>query len=205
MDPEKLNRLLWAELESAPLPEGYTFMPSSELTEKKMLYRRLRNMFLFTVVIIYCLLAVERESLLQPLLILLQLPFIISVPLTVILIFGIRLNTGIILGLILLTGMGINNGILILGRCPCGNISASGVRKSVSLRFDGVFLTTSTSIAGLLPLMFSREPFFTGIGAVLISGLAASFFVSTCLFPVLLGLILPKEGKLRGRGGFRDF
>ena len=90
------------------------------------------------------MLSIERNSLKHAALILLQLPFILSAPLIIVRAAGLELGTGTVFGLILVSGMGINNGILIMDNLELGII------QSVKQRFNGLFLTTATSIAGLV-------------------------------------------------------
>ena len=186
-DPMKLNNQIWHELKALALPEGYTFIPSSKLIDKQSLYHKMWIRFLLAVFLIFFLLSIERESLKQASLILLQLPFLLSIPLIIIRITGIELGTETILGLILISGMGINNGILIMD-----NIDYS-VSKAVKIRFNGLFLTAVTSIGGLVPMLFTTESFFCFLSVVLISGLAGSLFVSILIFPILISWILNFE------------
>ncbi len=179
-DPVKLNAMIWEELDKVKLPSGYSFIPSSKLIERQELFRRMWLRFILAIILIFFLLSIERESLKQAALILLQLPFILSIPLIIIRMAGLELGTETILGLILVSGMGINNGILIMDNLE------NGVFQAVKQRFNGLFLTTVTSIGGLVPMLFTADPFFRNLTIILITGLSASFFVSICLFPVFL-------------------
>ena len=179
-NPVDLQNRIWNILDEVELPEGYIFIPSTELIEKQQLYRRLWIQFGLAIVLIFFVLCIERESLKQPLIIIAQLPPILAVPLIVLKLTGAALGTETIIGLILLSGMGINNGILILD-----NIS-EGIGNALKMRFNGLFLTTATSIAGMIPLLFTGNTFFINIAVVLISGLTASFLVSIFIFPTLM-------------------
>ena len=182
-DPVELNSLIWQQLNTLDLPEGYSFIPTSRLIEKQRLYKRLWLRFILAVVLIFFLLSIERESLRQAGIILLQLLLILPPPLIVIRLIGMQLGTETILGLILISGMGINNGILIMDNLE------SGVFQAVKIRFNGLFLTTVTSIGGLIPMLFTAAPFFVNLAIVLISGLAASFAVSILIFPVFIAIM----------------
>ena len=187
MDAFELDALAWDILDRVPLPPGYAFQPSSRLIETQLFYRKLRWLFILTVLLIFLLLAVERESLKQALIILLPLPLIMSFPVITLKILGKGIVSETLLGLILLVGLGINNGILLLDYIP-REMSAGidAVMAALGRRFNGMFLTTATSVMGLLPLLFTNDPFFVHLSLVLISGLAGSFFASLFIFPSVL-------------------
>ena len=185
-DPEKLQKLIWNELEKTELPPGYTFLPSDKLLEKKALYSKMWLQLFFAIIMIYILLAVERESLFQPLLIIIQLPVILSVPIITVRIMSVPIGTETILGLILISGMGINNGILIMENLKYGT------KAAVKSRFNSLVLTTATSICGILPMLFTGVPFFTRLAVILISGLSASFLTAVFILPPVLDLSLKK-------------
>ncbi|MBI9108598.1 MAG: efflux RND transporter permease subunit [Spirochaetales bacterium] len=193
-DPARLNELIWAELDKLPLPPGYAFIPSARLMEKQEFYRKLWRRFALTVVLIFFLLSIERESLSQAGIILLPLPLILAFPVIILRISGQSIGSEAILGLILLSGMGINNGILILDRLPPKSSGWIGIKSAVEDRFNGLFLTTVTTITGILPLLFTGEEFFIGLGTVIASGLIGSFLVSLFIFPGLL-LIFRSKGR----------
>ncbi|MBN2050796.1 MAG: efflux RND transporter permease subunit [Spirochaetales bacterium] len=187
MDPCELDALVWEILRRQSLPAGYAFQPSSQLMEKKAFFFKLWTLFGLTIFLVFFLLSVERESLVKAFLIMVPLPVIMAVPLITLKVLGKELGSEALLGLILLVGLGINNGILIFDYLP-KNRKPQGqdALKAVDRRFNGIFLTTATSVIGLIPLLFADDPFFINLAAVLISGLAGSFFVGLFVFPFLL-------------------
>ena len=182
-DPVKLNEQIWNELENIELDEGYIFIPSTMLIRKQAFYRRLWIQFAIALMLIIFMLCIERESFIQPLLIMMQLPPILSVPVILLRIIGAELGPEAIIGLTLLAGMGINNGILIMDNLDIG------IMPALKKRFNGLFLTTATSVAGMIPLLFTGNAFFINIAVVFMSGLSASFFTAVFIFPALLEFI----------------
>jgi multidrug efflux pump subunit AcrB len=186
-NPQILLDKLWTVLKQQRLPPGYSFSPSSTLIEKQDFYMRLWSLFILTIILIFFLLSIEKESISQAILILLPLPLILCFPVIMIKLTGQSIGTATILGLILLAGMGINNGILILDNIDYSQrICLKTISSAVQGRLDGLILTTATSIGGIFPLVFTNEIFFVNLGLVLISGLAGSLIVSLFIFPGLL-------------------
>ena len=179
-NPVQLHAQIWKELDNISLAHGYSFIPSNKTIETEELYRRMIIQFIFAVILIFLLLAVERESIIQPLIILLQLPVIVAVPLIVMFFASVNIGPETIIGFTLISGMGINNGILIMD-----NIDR-GIDYAVRARFKCLVLTTLTSVLGIAPLLFTRDPLFTGLAVILTTGLSASLLSGFFLMPALI-------------------
>ena len=112
--------------------------------------------------------------------------------------FGIfqPLDVLTMLGFVILIGTVVNNPILIVDRTlqliRGGDISASeAILKAVAGRIRPIFMTTMTTLLGLLPLVLipgAGSELYRGLGAVLLGGLLVSTVVTLVLVPVLLGL-----------------
>ena len=112
--------------------------------------------------------------------------------------FGIfqPLDVLTMLGFVILIGTVVNNPILIVDRTlqliRGGGISASeAILKAVAGRIRPIFMTTMTTLLGLLPLVLipgAGSELYRGLGAVLLGGLLVSTVVTLVLVPVLLGL-----------------
>jgi HAE1 family hydrophobic/amphiphilic exporter-1 len=100
------------------------------------------------------------------------------------------------LGFVILIGTVVNNPILIVDRTlqliRGGSISASeAILDAVAGRIRPIFMTTMTTLLGLLPLVLipgAGSELYRGLGAVLLGGLLVSTVVTLVLVPVLLGL-----------------
>jgi HAE1 family hydrophobic/amphiphilic exporter-1 len=112
--------------------------------------------------------------------------------------FGIfqPLDVLTMLGFVILIGTVVNNPILIVDRTlqlvRGGDISASeAILEAVAGRIRPIFMTTMTTLLGLLPLVLipgAGSELYRGLGAVLLGGLLVSTVVTLVLVPVLLGL-----------------
>jgi len=112
--------------------------------------------------------------------------------------FGIfqPLDVLTMLGFVILIGTVVNNPILIVDRTlqlvRGGGITATeAILKAVAGRIRPIFMTTMTTLLGLLPLVLipgAGSELYRGLGAVLLGGLLVSTVVTLVLVPVLLGL-----------------
>jgi HAE1 family hydrophobic/amphiphilic exporter-1 len=94
----------------------------------------------------------------------------------------------------------VNNPILIVDRALQlvrfeGAEPTDAILEAVQSRIRPIFMTTFTTVLGLLPLVIfpgAGSELYRGLGSVLLGGLLVSTFVTLVLVPLLLGLCLRK-------------
>jgi len=105
------------------------------------------------------------------------------------------------LGFVILVGVVVNNAILIVHQA-LNNIRHHGlpyreaVLESVRTRLRPIFMSTTTSIFGMLPLVLVPGPgseFYRGLGSVVLGGLAVSTVFTVFLIPSLLMFFIGME------------
>ena len=102
------------------------------------------------------------------------------------------------LGFIMLVGTVVNNPILIVEQTLVhiredGMSFSDAVIESVRTRIRPIFMTTMTTLFGLLPLVLfpgAGSELYRGLGAVLIGGLLVSAMFTLVLVPALFRLTL---------------
>jgi len=112
--------------------------------------------------------------------------------------FGIYqpLDVLTMLGFVILIGTVVNNPILIVERAlqlvrEHGTEHGEAILEAVRSRVRPIFMTTLTTVLGLLPLVLfpgAGSELYRGLGAVLLGGLFFSTLVTLVLVPALLGL-----------------
>jgi len=111
------------------------------------------------------------------------------------------------LGFVILVGTVVNNPILIVDRAlqlVREEVAAptEAILEAVRGRIRPIFMTTLTTLLGLLPLVLfpgAGSELYRGLGAVLLGGLLISTLVTLALVPVLLGLCFGAAGLGRDR------
>lgn len=100
------------------------------------------------------------------------------------------------LGFLILIGVVVNNAILIvdgaLGRMREGAALVDATVDAVTGRIRPIFMTTLTSLAGLLPMVLTTGAggeLYRGVGAIVLGGLALSTVLSIFLVPALFTLL----------------
>jgi len=156
--------------------------------------------FILAIIITYLLLAVLFQHWGFPLVILLSVPMAAVggvAGLWALNLFVIQpLDVLTMLGFIILIGVVVNNAILIIHQTLLhiredGMFYRDAILESVRNRIRPIFMSTFTSIFGLMPLVVipgAGSEIYRGIGVVILSGLFFSTIFTLLLIPCLLNL-----------------
>ncbi len=178
----------------------------------------IRGSLLLALVITYLLMAALFESFLYPFVIMFSVPlaalggFLGLAAMNTFVAYQ-ALDVLTMLGFIILVGTVVNNAILIVHQSlnhmrEEGMDSQAAVRESVRTRIRPIFMSVSTSVFGMLPLILfpgAGSELYRGLGSVVVGGLVVSTVFTLFLVPALFSLTL--EGRtaitswMRGRFG----
>ena len=165
--------------------------------------------FLLAVVISFLLMASLFESFLHPLVILFTVPFASLggfIGLSVLNVFSYQpLDVLTMLGFVILAGIVINNSILIvhqaLNNMRAGMENAEAIKESVRSRTRPIFMSTLTSVFGMLPLAVSPgtgSELYRGLGSVVVGGLVFATAFTLFLVPSVFSLSLELRKRFGG-------
>ena len=183
-------------LDGLVLPDGYTFYDGGSrqaLQEGKQLFAILIALALFLVLVV---MAVQYESLLNPILILLSVPFAVIGVVIGIQVTGLPLSMPVWLGLVMLAGIVVNNAIVLVEYIELQRAKGieiyEAVISSAKLRLRPILMTTLTTVAGMSPLALKLgegAEMLQPLAITIVSGLSFSLLVSLLLIPIVyLGL-----------------
>lgn len=119
------------------------------------------------------------------------------------------LNILTMLGFIILIGSVVNNAILIVHQAlnymrEEGMKPTDAIVEAVKTRIRPIFISTFTSVVGMLPLVVSPgsgSEFYRGLGSVVVGGLTVSTVFTIVLVPAVFSLVLEwREGAARRLG-----
>jgi hydrophobic/amphiphilic exporter-1 (mainly G- bacteria), HAE1 family len=189
-------------IESGRVESGYHIHLAGTADKLRQTWRSMRFNLLLALVITYLLMAALFESWLPPLVI------ILSVPLGAVGgILGLwllnwfvlqTLDVITMLGFVILIGTVVANPILIvhqaLNHMREDNMRPrEAVLESTRTRIRPIFMTTITTVIGLLPLVLfpgAGSELYRGLGAVVLGGIVVSTVFTLILVPVLFILML---------------
>lgn len=172
--------------------------------------------FLLAVVITYLLLSALFESFLYPVVIMISVPLasvggILGLRI-VHHVTGQQMDVLTMLGFVILVGTVVNNAILIVHQAlnhirEEGTDPKDAVMQSVRTRVRPIFMSTSTSVLGMIPLVLfpgAGSELYRGLGSVVVGGLIASTFFTLLVVPTLFSLLLSAKRKaVEGLGRLR--
>lgn len=166
--------------------------------------------FNIAVILTYLLMAALFQSFIYPLVVMLTVPLATFggvVGLDIMRIFDVSQQLDILtmLGFVILVGTVVNNSILIVYQAIAlmqeGRDARSAVKESVRIRVRPIFMTTGTTVCGMLPLIVmpgAGSELYRGMGSVIVGGLVASTLITLVLTPLVFSFALELVAKVRG-------
>ncbi len=174
------------------LPQGYTIYDGGEY-ESLQQGRRLSQMLLgLALFLVFVVMAVQYESLRNPVVILLSVPFaVIGVALGLI-VTELPLSMPVWLGMIMLAGIVVNNAIILVEYMDIARSNGMALDQAITeaarLRLRPILMTTLTTVVGMLPLAIGvgeGAEMLQPLAVALIAGLSMSLLVTLVLIPIL--------------------
>lgn len=187
--------LVDAQLTDFPLPDGYTLYEGGvkqQLQEGQSVGYLLIGLALFLVFVV---MAIQYESLRDPLIILLSVPFTLVGVAAGLFITGTPISTPVWLGLIMLAGIVVNNTIVLVEQIEIEKESGSelfdAILQACRIRLRPILMTTLTTAVGMLPLALGLgegAEMLQPLAIVIVWGLFFSTLVSLLLVPTVYRL-----------------
>ena len=132
----------------------------SYFSNKEMI-RELSIILMISLLLMYFILAAQFESLIQPFIVLLEIPIAIAAALFLLMIFGYTMNLMSAIGIIVTCGIIINDSILKLDIInqlrKQGYDIMFAIHEAGRRRLNSILMTSLTSIVCMLPLLFSHD------------------------------------------------
>ena len=194
-----------AALARVETPYGFTIDMGGELEEQRQVFLELLIGVLLAVFLVYTVMAVQFESLVQPLVIMTAVPFSLLGVLLTLAVTGTTLNMNSFLGLVVLVGIVVNNAIVLVDNvnrmrrevgCTLHEALVRGARR----RLRPILMTTLTTALGLLPLTLGigeGSELQAPLARVVVGGLLASTLITLIFVPSLY--LLVERGRERRR------
>ncbi len=199
---EVLNRAL--EISREVLPEGYTASLEGASAGLAQSFRDLVIALVMGIVVAYMVLAVQFNSFIHPISVLIALPFSVTGALLALWMFGISLNLFSFIGLIVLMGIAKKNSILLVEFTNQMREKNMGVREALlhacPVRLRPILMTSTATVAAALPLVFGNsmgQETRTPMGLTIVGGTILSTIFTLFVVPALYQLLSRLENKHR--------
>ena len=182
-------------LDGIARPTGYDLMVGGNYEEQQKSFRDLLVSLGLALVFVYMVLACQYESLRNPLVVMISVPFATIGVLLILFLTGTTFNLQSYIGCIMLGGIVVNNAILLVDQAgqlnQAGMPVADAVAEAGRRRLRPILMTTLTTILALVPLAFgigegadAQAP----LARVVVGGLTGSTLITLVLVPVVYSL-----------------
>jgi hydrophobic/amphiphilic exporter-1 (mainly G- bacteria), HAE1 family len=182
-----------SSLSGIVLPVDYKISITGEELKRKETMSNLTFALILSVILVFMVLAAEFESVIQPFVILLTMPFAVVGTVLTFLIFGKSLNMMAYIGIIMLCGIAVSNAIILIDRI--NQLRESGLSKKDSIitagaqRIRPILMTSLTTIFALLPLTIGigesaalRSPMALAVVGGMVSSTILTLVVIPCVY-----------------------
>ncbi|MFD0965940.1 efflux RND transporter permease subunit [Seminibacterium arietis] len=199
------------ETANAKFPQGYNYDFKGEARQLEQEGNSLSMTFALAVIIIFLVLAIQFESIRDPIVIMISVPLAVSGALLTLNFFGFfgiagtTLNIYSQVGLITLIGLITKHGILMCEvakeeQLHKGKNRIDAIMTAAKVRLRPILMTTAAMIAGLIPLLYASGAGAVSrfsIGIVIISGLAIGTLFTLFVLPVIYSYIASEHKPLQ--------
>jgi HAE1 family hydrophobic/amphiphilic exporter-1 len=193
-------------LKNIALPVDYKIAITGEELKRKETMSNLSFALLLSVILVFMVLAAEFESVIQPFVILLTMPFAAVGTILTFLIFGKSLNMMAYIGIIMLCGIAVSNAIILIDRINQLREVGIGKKDAIvtagSQRIRPILMTSLTTIFALVPLTIGigesaslRSP----MAMAVIGGMVSSTLLTLVVIPCVYWVFDSFSNWLRGK------
>ncbi|MDD9205308.1 efflux RND transporter permease subunit, partial [Georgenia sp. 10Sc9-8] len=204
-DLTAVNAALEATIDDLDLAPGVELTIGGVSADQAEAFADLGVALLAAILIVYIVMVATFNSLLQPFILMVSVPFAATGALLALLLTGTPLGVAALVGVLMLVGIVVTNAIVLIDLVnqyrQRGMSLWESVTEGARMRLRPIVMTAAATILALMPMALG----LTGGGAfisqplalVVIGGLISSTLLTLVLVPVLYTLV--ERGKLRGQ------
>ncbi|PYG00883.1 hydrophobic/amphiphilic exporter-1, HAE1 family [Georgenia satyanarayanai] len=198
---------LQAAVDSLDLPDGVVAEVAGVSAEQEEAFANLGLALALSIAIVYLVMVATFNSLVQPLILLVSVPFAATGAVGMLVVTGSQLDVPGLIGALMLVGVVVTNAIVLIDLINQYRKQAMGLDEAIveggRHRLAPILMTAAATIAALVPMAigitggsaFVSQP----LALVVIGGLITSTFLTLLLVPVLYLLVERRLEKQRAR------
>ncbi|MEV0846906.1 efflux RND transporter permease subunit [Streptomyces sp. NPDC049954] len=204
---------LQKKIDALDLPQGATASIGGVTSDQDDAFKNLALAMLAAIAIVFLLLVATFRSLIQPLILLVSIPFAATGALGLLLVTGTPMGVPAMIGMLMLIGIVVTNAIVLIDLINQYRSRGLGVVEAVieggRHRLRPILMTALATIFALLPMAlgitgeggFIAQP----LAVVVIGGLITSTILTLLLVPTLYALVeLRKERRAKKKAAKRE-
>ena len=202
----EVNDAIRARLADLDLPDGYGIIYGGEEEAIRENNRQLTIVVLLAVFLVFVVMAVQYESFINPLIILLAIPLSLIGVGVGLWVSGTPMSAPVLLGVILLAGIVVNNAILLVEyieqfRRESDVTMEEAVIEAGVVRLRPILMTTLTTMLGMVPLALGigeGSELMQPLAVAVVGGMSLSMVLTLFVVPSAYLVLQRATEKLRG-------
>ncbi|HHW36311.1 MAG TPA: efflux RND transporter permease subunit [Bacillales bacterium] len=185
-----------AALNTMNFPEGYTYKIGGQAEDMQKTFGDLALALIFSIFLVYVVMAVQFESLVHPFVIMFAMPTTVIGVIVGLFVTGQPFSVPAFIGIIILAGIVVNNAIVLVDYINI--LRGQGIERTEAIlqagpaRLRPILMTTMTTVLGMLPLALgigegaeAQAP----LAVVVIFGLTSSMCFTLLFVPVVYTIL----------------
>ncbi|QDB78338.1 efflux RND transporter permease subunit [Georgenia sp. 311] len=206
-DLGQVTAALQGALDSLDLPDGVSAEVAGVSADQEEAFANLGLALLLSLAIVYLVMVATFNSLIQPLVLMISVPFAATGAVLMLVLTGSQLDVPGLIGALMLVGIVVTNAIVLIDLINQyrkeGMGLVEGIIEGGRHRLAPILMTAAATIAALVPMAtgitggsaFISQP----LALVVIGGLVTSTFLTLLFVPVLYLLVERRLEKVRAR------
>ncbi|SDU88072.1 hydrophobic/amphiphilic exporter-1, HAE1 family [Microlunatus sagamiharensis] len=199
-----VNTALQAKVAEFSPPPGVEVVQGGATEDQAKAFSQLGLAMGLAIVLVFIIMVATFRSLVQPLILLVAIPFAATGALAGLLVTGTPLGVPAMIGLLMLIGIVVTNAIVLIDLINTyrerGDTPLQAIIDGARLRLRPIIMTAAATVFALLPMglgITGQGGGFIGkpLAVVVIGGLVSSTLLTLLLVPVLYGLVARVAGK----------
>ncbi|BAL92439.1 putative cation/multidrug efflux protein [Actinoplanes missouriensis 431] len=200
-----VNQDLTKQLDTLDLPAGAEYTIGGVSADQQEAFAQLGLAVLAAIAIVFIIMVATFRSILQPIILLVSIPFAATGAIGLLLITGTPLGVPALIGVLMLVGIVVTNAIVLMDLINHYRAAGMGVQEAVieggRHRLRPILMTAIATIFALIPMAlgltgeggFISQP----LAIVVIGGLVSSTLLTLVLVPTLYTLVENRKEKSR--------
>lgn len=206
-DVGKATKELKKKLAALTLPAGASYQLGGVSADQADAFKQLGLAVLAAIAIVFIIMVATFRSLIQPVILLISIPFAATGAIALLLVTGTPLGVPSLIGVLMLVGIVVTNAIVLMDLINHYRQQGMGVQEAVieggRHRLRPILMTAIATVFALLPMAFG----LTGEGGfisqplaiVVIGGLVSSTLLTLVLVPTLYTMVENRKEKSRAK------
>ena len=185
--PDTVNARM-KEMPKDFIPPDCAVEYGGETQDRDKSFKNLLTALIWAVILIYLILVAQFDSYFQPMVVLFSLPLAVIGAVVGLYITGYPFGFMAFLGIVALAGIVVNDAILLIDYINVlrarGRSAQEAIIEAGIVRHQPIYLTTITTVCGVLPLAMHGGSLWEPLGWVIVFGIATATFLTLVVIPL---------------------